>query len=701
MGRCPEIGGGDAPDAPPIGLGTEERFGSMLFRSTIRRRTYDLLLPLLLWITWAAPLSGAQWYDEYYDGLNALRNREAGKAAGCFERAIRKRPEPGEHLLTYGTNSIEHYHPYLRLAEAQVMLGQLDAAHATLLQSVAIGKEPAPDRHRIAALIAQAENRAVAIATEQAASQTQKSVSPAKAVAGDRPAPSTTAPPRQPVETSTLGILVIESTPPDATVLLSGRYLGTTPLEVQLPAGPYRFLIRSAGMEDDSFTARVRARERIRQSRVLVPATQPVPTAGVEARQTREPIRVVFISVPPGATVYLDDEPIGVTGMTTGRLILRDVQPGLHRLRMSLSQHHEYSALVTVTPGEPNLFPATLPPLPAEARDHTPAYVAASLVAALACLLLLLLGRRVRRLRRGTQSTLIELPAETSPAPPTRVVGAPLAGSPTPELFGEYRLLEVLGKGGMAIVYKAEKRGELFAIKRPLPAVMDEPNYVARFLREAEIGRTLHHPNIIRVLDHGAVNGVPYFAMELIDGETLRALMSREETLEPRRAAEIVGHVAEALDYAHLKGVIHRDLKPSNIMLSERLGVKVMDYGIARALRFEPLTTERFFLGTTHYVSPEVIEGRPSDGRSDLFALGVIFCEMLTGDRPPASDSSGFGPNGGDDSVPLAAGEILRSCPTPLDSIISKLVRRRPDERYQSAEELAVDLRAYLSSHKA
>ncbi|MBI2841245.1 MAG: protein kinase [Acidobacteria bacterium] len=695
MGRCPEIGRGQALDAAHIGVEIEERSRGTLLKSTIRRRSYDLLILVLLSIAWAAPLRGAQWYDEYYDGIRALGNHEAAKATSCFQRAIKKRPDPGEHLLTYGTNSIEHYHPYLRLAEAQVMLGQLDAARGTLLQSVAIGKEPAPERHRIVALIAQAEN--TAIASRQAATQTQKSVSAVKAVAEERPAPPPAEPPRQQVESSTLGILVIESTPSDATVLLSGRYLGTTPLEVKLSAGTYRFLIRSSGMEDDSFTARVRARERIRQHRVLVPSTKPLPADGVNAPQTREPIRAVFISVPPGATVYLDDEPIGVTGMTTGRLILRDVQPGLHRLRMSLSEHQEYSDLVTVIPGEPNLFPVTLPPLPTDARDRTGVYVSTLVVAALACLLLLL-GRRALR-RGGTQSTLIELPSETSPAPPTRVVGAPLAGGSTPEVFGEYRLLEVLGKGGMAIVYKADKRGELFAIKRPLPAVMDEPNYVARFLREAEIGRTLHHPNIIRVVDHGAVNGVPYFAMELIDGETLRALLSREETLEPRRAAEIIGHVAEALDYAHLKGVIHRDLKPSNIMLSERLGVKVMDYGIARALRFEPLTTERFFLGTAHYVSPEVIEGRPSDGRSDLFALGVIFCEMLTGDRPWASDSSGLSPNGGDGSRPLEAGEILRSCPAPLDNIISKLLRRRPDERYQSAAELAMDLRAYLSSH--
>ncbi|PYQ21184.1 MAG: hypothetical protein DMF79_08755 [Acidobacteria bacterium] len=156
--------------------------------------------------------------------------------------------------------------------------------------------------------------------------------------------------------------------------------------------------------------------------------------------------------------------------------------------------------------------------------------------------------------------------------------------------FGEYRLLELLGRGGMASVFKAERRSEVCALKRPLTAFLQEPEFLERFLREAEIGRTLNHPNIIRILERGEVEGVPFFTMELLPGETLQARLKREGALEPRTATRMVVQVAEALDYAHNKGVVHRDLKPSNVMVLADGTAKVMDFGIARARRFEGLT---------------------------------------------------------------------------------------------------------------
>src|SRR5207245_6427644 len=148
--------------------------------------------------------------------------------------------------------------------------------------------------------------------------------------------------------------------------------------------------------------------------------------------------------------------------------------------------------------------------------------------------------------------------------------------------FGDYRLIEPLGRGGMASVYKAERRGEIYALKRPLPSFLEEPEFLERFLREAEIGRALHHPNIVRILERGEVDGVPYFTMELVAGETLQGQLQRVGALEPRLAVRIVVQIAEALDYVHLKGVGHRDLKPSNLIgLAERPG-KVMDQSAAR-----------------------------------------------------------------------------------------------------------------------
>src|SRR5439155_10898245 len=212
-------------------------------------------------------------------------------------------------------------------------------------------------------------------------------------------------------------------------------------------------------------------------------------------------------------------------------------------------------------------------------------------------------------------------------------------GSGTPSAFGEYMLVEPLGKGGMASVFKAERRGHVCALKRPLSAFLEDPEFLERFLREAEIGRTLNHPNIIRILERGEVEGVPFFTMELLPGETLQARLKREGALEPRAAPRMVVPVAEALDYAHNKGVVHRDLKPSNVMVLADGTAKVMDFGIARARRFEGLTVTGSFLGSPEYVAPETIEGGSADARSDLYALGVVFYEALAGKRPFAGDT--------------------------------------------------------------
>ena len=199
-----------------------------------------------------------------------------------------------------------------------------------------------------------------------------------------------------------------------------------------------------------------------------------------------------------------------------------------------------------------------------------------------------------------------------------------------PERFGDYLLVELLGRGGMAHVYRARRGSEEMALKRPLVSFLEEPEFRERFLREAEIGRTLHHPNIIRIFERGDVSGVPYLTMELVRGETLHARVQRLGAFPPRQAAEVACQVAEALDYAHLKGVVHRDLKPSNIMIPAEGVLKVMDYGIARARRFEGLTATGAFLGTPEYVAPETAEGQGSDARSDLYSLGVVLYEVLT-----------------------------------------------------------------------
>jgi serine/threonine protein kinase len=281
----------------------------------------------------------------------------------------------------------------------------------------------------------------------------------------------------------------------------------------------------------------------------------------------------------------------------------------------------------------------------------------------------------------------------------TQVLEAATSGgaSEEPERFGDYVLYERLGKGGMAAVYRAEKNGEVCALKRPLQGFLEDPEFLKRFLREAEIGHTLHHPNIIRIFDQGAVGNCPYFTMELVRGETLQTYVRRSGALTPRAATQITAQVAEALDYAHLKGVVHRDLKPSNIMIGEDGTVKVMDYGIARARRFDGLTMAGSFLGTPDYVAPETAEGKGADARSDLYSLGIVFYEILTGQKPFVADTPFATLRKHVAEPPTPPTSISPNCPRELEAIILRLLRKDPADRYPGAEELLVELRAFLN----
>ena len=256
--------------------------------------------------------------------------------------------------------------------------------------------------------------------------------------------------------------------------------------------------------------------------------------------------------------------------------------------------------------------------------------------------------------------------------------------------FGDYNLIRRIGKGGMAVVYEAVRRGEPCALKRPLSGFLEDTRFRERFLREAELGRTLHHPNIIRIFDRGQVGTTPYFAMELIQGETLRECLDREGRLDTMLAARVTARVAEALDYAHNKGVIHRDLKPSNIMLERSGGVKVMDYGIARAQHLEGLTTTGSFLGTPSYAAPETVDAG-SQPPSDLYSLGVVFFEMLTGSLPFRGDSA-FAVLRNHCATPPPVPSSLNYALSPaLDRIVLRLLSKDPAER-PTAEELINDL---------
>jgi len=272
-------------------------------------------------------------------------------------------------------------------------------------------------------------------------------------------------------------------------------------------------------------------------------------------------------------------------------------------------------------------------------------------------------------------------------------------------LLGErYELGDVLGRGGMAEVRigRDSRLGRTVALKTLRPDLALDSTFQARFRREAQSAASLNHPSIVAVYDTGEdmIGGVllPYIVMEHVDGSTLRQLLQSGRRLLPERALEIVAGVLHALEYSHRAGIVHRDIKPGNVMLTRTGAVKVMDFGIARAVAdaSATMTATAAVIGTAQYLSPEQAKGEKVDARSDLYSTGCLLYELLTG-RPPFT---------GDSPVAVAY-QHVRENPVPpsqlnpeltpaLDAIVLKALAKHPDNRYQSADEMREDIERAL-----
>ncbi len=208
-------------------------------------------------------------------------------------------------------------------------------------------------------------------------------------------------------------------------------------------------------------------------------------------------------------------------------------------------------------------------------------------------------------------------------------------------LAGRYRLEEVIGRGGMSTVYRGTDTSldRVVAVKVALdPLVEESPIYLARFTQEAKSAASIGHPGVVTVYDAGADGPTRFIVMEFVPGKSLADILKEERPLEPARAADIAAQVADALAAAHAAGIIHRDIKPGNIMVEPNGSVKVLDFGIARAVDGHSLTQTATVLGTSAYMSPEQALGQPVDARSDIYSLGCVLYEMLTGQPPFVAD---------------------------------------------------------------
>jgi serine/threonine-protein kinase len=264
--------------------------------------------------------------------------------------------------------------------------------------------------------------------------------------------------------------------------------------------------------------------------------------------------------------------------------------------------------------------------------------------------------------------------------------------------LGRYAIQSELGRGAMGVVYKATDTAleRTVAVKTVNMALERDgaEKYEARFYQEARAAGSLNHPNIVTVYDVGKEGNVAYMAMEFIEGEELRSLLASGRALPVSQAVSIAAQVAEGLAYAHQHGVVHRDIKPANIMVLADGPVKITDFGIARMRASnDELTQSGMMLGSPKYMSPEQVIGKRADHRSDIFSLGVILYEMLTGSAPFTGENVTALMYQIVNFVPPAPSAVNPAVPELLNFIAAKMLAKPLEERYPSAQELANDLR--------
>ncbi|MDX6225648.1 MAG: eukaryotic-like serine/threonine-protein kinase [Frankiales bacterium] len=280
-----------------------------------------------------------------------------------------------------------------------------------------------------------------------------------------------------------------------------------------------------------------------------------------------------------------------------------------------------------------------------------------------------------------------------------------MADGVNPRLGGRYELLDVLGYGGMAEVRRGHdvRLGRDVAVKTLRPDLARDPSFQARFRREAQSAASLNHPTVVAIYDTGeesvGEDATPYIVMEYVDGRTLRDVLRSEGRLLPNRAFEITGEVLRALEYSHRAGIVHRDIKPANVMLTKAGDVKVMDFGISRALSdvTTTMTQTAAVVGTAQYLSPEQARGEHVDHRSDIYSAGCLLYELLTGQPPFTGDSPVAVAYQHVREDPVPPSQLVADLPAGADAVVLKAMAKNPANRYQSAVEMREDVERVIA----
>lgn len=260
---------------------------------------------------------------------------------------------------------------------------------------------------------------------------------------------------------------------------------------------------------------------------------------------------------------------------------------------------------------------------------------------------------------------------------------------------GRYQVVSRIARGGMATVYEAvdTRLDRTVALKMMSAALAEDPGFVTRFRREARAAAQLSHPHVVGVFDQGEADGLPYLAMEYVQGRTLRDVLRDYGTLSPEQALTVLDPVLEALTAAHDAGFVHRDVKPENILISDDGRVKVTDFGLARAVTTTTTATQGMIIGTVAYLSPEHVEHGDADARSDVYGAGICLFEMVTGQVPFAAENPITVAYQHVNADVPAPSSLRRSIPPDVDALVATATRRDPDLRYPDCRAFLADVR--------
>ncbi|MDD6431467.1 MAG: Stk1 family PASTA domain-containing Ser/Thr kinase, partial [Ruminococcus sp.] len=269
-------------------------------------------------------------------------------------------------------------------------------------------------------------------------------------------------------------------------------------------------------------------------------------------------------------------------------------------------------------------------------------------------------------------------------------------------LDGRYEITELIGQGGMANVYKATDvlDNRIVAVKILKREFSESDEFLRRFRNESKAIAVLSHPNIVKIYDMGFSEKLQYIVMEYIDGITLKEYIDSERVLNWKDAVHFIIQILRALQHAHNRGIVHRDIKPQNIMLLTDGTIKVMDFGIAKFAREESMTATDQAIGTVHYISPEQARGDVTDEKSDIYSVGVMFYEMLTGQKPFDTDNPVSIAVMHIKNIPVRPRDINPNIPSGLEEIIMHAMEKDAENRYQTASDMIRDIEAFKQNNQ-